>query len=84
MRKSCAQFVASLRAFCGRTHDLYAHCPASVTVGGDDLAVIPPSARIHVGRLCTIKTNHFAPVNWQLFPTIHTTNNNYYSVYIGI
>jgi hypothetical protein len=84
MRKSCAQFVYSAVATCGRTHDLYA-CPATTRgVGGGFWAVIPHLLRTNRGLFYTALGTLFSSVNSLLFPTIHMTNNNYNFLYIPI
>jgi hypothetical protein len=84
MRKSCAQFVYSMLALCGRTHGLYAPLLAMSVWGGYYLAVIPRVSRSHAGRFYTAIHTHFISVICLVVPTIHMTNNNYNFLYIPI
>lgn len=84
MRKSCVQFVYTARAFCARTHTLYAHAVPVLTYAGYYRAVTPHLLRTHGGMLSPALSSHFLSVMGRLFPTIHMTNNNYNFLYIPI
>lgn len=84
MRKSCVQFVHSASALCGRIHSLFAWLHAIHMYGGYYLAVIPRLLRTYPGLFYTAQTAQFTSVFRIVFPTIHTTNNNYNFLYIPI